>query len=477
MPGGLDAFVVEAWLAAGPSIPVTVTFLPVGHDGSGLFQSRFDLRAGYNRFVLPYADIAVRVDLSDHFLIQIEPVGDAAGREVVFGLIDFVRFAADAGVTMRGTSKTEGTAPAASAPVAKRARTAKCVVWDLDDTIWHGTLAEDGREALTLDPAALAAIIEFDRRGILQSIASKNDPEAALAALTTFGVRDYFLFPQIGWSPKSAGVRQIAEQLDIGLDTFVFIDDQPFERGEVGETLPQVTVLLQTDIPSLLASPLFDVPATPESGKRRAMYQTEERRHASFAASDTDYVTFLRDCRIRLEISDLTSAHQERAYELSQRTNQLNVSGTKYSRDDIKALMSPSSKQQAFILRCEDRFGDYGVIGMCVTDRRLPRVQSFMMSCRAQRKRVEESFFAWLCREMISARSGGVLEVSYRRTERNQAVVRMLEQLGFGYRAKDDHTGTFARPVGVPIAEDDVVEVVDLTTARSREFSGNRTFI
>lgn len=465
-----DAFVLEAWLASGPPIPLTVTFLPVGGDESGLFQSRFDLHVGYNRFVLPMTDVATGVDLRDQFLVQIEPVGDAAGREVVFGLIDFVRFTAAAKPALGAPEEAEPAKPA-RADTAKRSRTAKCVVWDLDDTIWRGTLVEDGREALVLNPAALATIVELDRRGILQSVASRNDPDTALAALTTFGIRDYFLFPQINWGPKSAGVRQIAELLDIGLDTFVFIDDQAFERGEVGETLPEVTVLPATDIPTLLTSPLFDVPATPESAKRRALYQTEERRHATFAASDTDYVTFLRDCHIRLEISDLSVAHQERAYELSQRTNQLNVSGTKYSRDDIKKLMEPSSADHAYILRCEDRFGDYGVIGMCVINRRAARVQSFMMSCRVQRKRVEQSFFAWLSRELDAGRGGGTLEVNYRRTERNQAVVKMLEQLGFEYRAAGEQTGLFIRPLDVPIAEDDVVEVVDLSAARSPELS------
>jgi FkbH-like protein len=235
--------------------------------------------------------------------------------------------------------------------------------------------------------------------------------------------------------------------------------------------LPEVTVLPATDIPNLLTSPLFDLPVTPESAKRRAMYQTEELRHATFAGSDSDYVTFLRECLIRLEISDLSGIHEERAYELSQRTNQLNVSGTKYSRDEIKALMNPSSKDQAYMLRCEDRFGDYGVIGMCVIDRQSAHVHSFMLSCRVQRKRVEQSFFGWLSRQPRSTNPDAAIEVSYSKTERNGAVVEMLEQLGFDYRPDGENAGTFVRPLGVPIAEDDVVEIVDLTAARSRELS------
>jgi FkbH-like protein len=454
--GRIDAFVVEAWLESGPLLPLTVTF--VDDSEHGLLQSGFHLRPGYNRLELPYAEIAARVDLNRAFRVQIEPVGDAIGREVTFGLIDFVRFTA--------VEKGEADELGGNAKSARKTRVAKCVVWDLDDTLWRGTLAEDGHEALALDPAALATIVELDRRGILQSIATKNDPDAALAALHALNIRAYFLFPQIGWGPKSVSIKRIAELLDIGLDTFVFIDDQPFERGEVGETLPEVTVLPASDIPNLLTSPLFDVPATAESAKRRAMYQTEELRHATFAGSDTDYVTFLRQCRIRLEISDLSALHEERAYELSQRTNQLNISGTRYSRDDIKALLQPSSNCRAYILRCEDRFGDYGVIGMCVVDRQSARVRSFMMSCRVQRKRVEQSFFAWLSGQLSSDRLGTALVVDYRKTPRNGAAVKMLEELGFEYRPESENAGTFVRPLRVPIADDDVVDIVDLTATR-----------
>src|SRR5262249_59407229 len=169
-------------------------------------------------------------------------------------------------------------------------------------TIWHGTLAEDGPEALVLDPVAVSTIVELDRRGILQSIASKNDPEITLATLEKFKLREYFLFPQIGCDPKSDSLKRIAEMLDIDLNTFVFIDDQPFERGEVLEALPMVTVLPDAEIPRLLTSPLFDVPATAESAKRRSMYQVEELRQSTFTSSGTDYLTFLYGCRSQLVI-------------------------------------------------------------------------------------------------------------------------------------------------------------------------------
>lgn len=462
----IDAFVLEAWLPPDMPLSLTITFLAAGVTRTGMFQAPVHLQPGYNRITLPHFEISARLDLNGPFLVQIEPVGDAAGREIVLGVVDFVQFCV--GSIQQAAARTNAASAAASADnkSGARPRTAKCIVWDLDETIWRGTLAEDGCESLKLDPVAVSTIMELDRRGILQSVASKNDPETALAALRVFKLRDYFLFPQIGWGPKSAAVKRIAELLDIGLDTFVFVDDQAFERGEVGETLPEVTVLPQTEVPTLLTNPLFDVPVTPESAKRRAMYQTEELRHTTFANSDADYVTFLRESLIKLEVLDLAQALEERAYELSQRTNQLNVSGRKYSRDEIRSLMCPSSKYRAYMLRCEDRFGDYGVIGMCVVDEQSARVHAFMMSCRVQRKHVEQSFFAWLAGRFASNKSIGDMEIVYRRTQRNQPIKVMLGGLGFEYRPEDDSRGRFVRSLKEPIAEDDVVQVVDHTTQR-----------
>jgi FkbH-like protein len=458
----LSGFMLEAFSPTPPPFALLLTILPLGPDENESFQCRVPIGRGYNRMFVPLGGISARVDLDRSFLIQIEPVGDFEGHELVFGLIDFVRLKPDSAIRQRilGESDDDQSADRSSH---KAKKMVKCVVWDLDDTLWRGTLAEDGAGALTVDPVVLSTIKELDRRGILQSAASKNDPEPALAALVALGVRDYLLFPQIGWGPKSQSVAHIAELLDIGLDTFIFVDDQPFERGEVGETLPEVTVMSALDIPDMLSLPRLDVPITAESGKRRAMYQTEERRLATFEDSGTDYLTFLCGCFIRLEIDLLSSVSEARAYELSQRTNQLNVSGTRYSREDIASLMSGEGETDTFMLTCSDRFGDYGIIGMCVLDRRQARVQAFMMSCRVQRKRVEQAFFSWLVTHLEASGQHDVIEVDYRKTERNGTIVKMLQELGFDLRMESEDRGLFTRRLDEPFVEDDVVEIVDNT--------------
>ena len=108
--------------------------------------------------------------------------------------------------------------------------TIKCVIWDLDNTIWDGTLLEDS--SVSLKPRIGEVLEELDRRGILHSIASRNDYDQAMAKLQEFGIADYFLYPEIRWDAKSLSVRLIQEHLNIAYDTLLFIDDQPFERDD-----------------------------------------------------------------------------------------------------------------------------------------------------------------------------------------------------------------------------------------------------
>src|SRR5581483_5052110 len=117
-------------------------------------------------------------------------------------------------------------------------KTMKCVVWDLDNTLWNGTLLEDGQ--VTLREEIVHTIKLLDARGILHSIASKNSYEAAMAMLQQLGVSEYFLYPQINWNSKASSIREIAKAINIGLDTIAFVDDQAFERAEVAFQIPEV---------------------------------------------------------------------------------------------------------------------------------------------------------------------------------------------------------------------------------------------
>ena len=156
-----------------------------------------------------------------------------------------------------------------TASPSKHEKEFKCVVWDLDDTLWSGTLLEQDR--LTLRPEVERVLRELDSRGILHSIASKNDRATAMAKLTELGIAQYFLYPQISWNAKSVGLAEIRDRLNIGMDTILFIDDQAFERDEVRSVHPELTILdAAADPASLLTLPrLMPRFITEDSARRR----------------------------------------------------------------------------------------------------------------------------------------------------------------------------------------------------------------
>jgi FkbH-like protein len=438
-----DAFVVETW-ARRPE-PFTLTILNDADPGGRLFQTQIAAGPGYRLETIPVARIAAQVDLDAPYLVQIEPVGNAEGVEAVFGVCDFVALK---------------TAPPAAA--LSTDRPAKVVVWDLDETLWTGTLAEDGIAGVTPRPEAVEAIRMLDERGVLQSIASKNDAAEAREALEAFGLADYFLHPQAHWSPKSGSVAAIARALDLSLDSLVLIDDQPFERAEVQTAHPMVRTLPHTAVCALAAHPWFYLPVTTESRNRRHFYRQESQRTAAYERAGGDYLVFLQASDITLTIAPLESADVERVYELSQRTNQLNFNGARFSRAEVEALVGDPARA-AFVLRCADRFGDYGLIGFAVTELGAGRLSDFFMSCRVQRKRVEHAAFAWLSARMADAGADD-MRAAFTPQPRNGAAKALLDDLGFAPL----QGGERRRALSAPIPEADVVRVLAPVVSRRR---------
>lgn len=449
-----STFIIEGWLEHDEVVTMTVSMHPWDKTKEGIFQSQFTFQKGYNRKVIPIADIQRSLRLDIPFAIQIEVVGEVPRQPVIFGMVEFAEL-------------SEAQAPANYASTVGKPKTAKCVVWDLDDTVWNGILAEDGIEGLELNQDAVEAIKMLDARGILNSVSSKNDEATAKAALDHFGLSEYILFPQINWGPKSESIRRIAESLDIGIDTFVFVDDQPFERAEVSAAHAALTVMEPGAVSSFAQNPLFDVPLTAESGKRRMLYRDEEKRQKAATIAGTDYLGFLRSCAIQLEIAPVTASSAERIYELTQRTNQLNVTGARFSREQVAQFVKGGDTRNGFVLNCRDNFGDYGIIGFCVLDCKLPSIEAFFMSCRVQRKRVEHAFFAWLSR-YLQHNSHGNLSITYRKTAKNDASVRLFQDLGFTLHMSSDETGIFHRSLEDPWPDHDIVMIKDHITALDR---------
>lgn len=406
-----DHFVVECYNPGHKTIKLTVTIRNRHpHQTNHPYLGLIELTPGYSRSRLPYAEIARHIEPSIPFEVEMVP-NDTDDTLLYFGLMEFV---------------CEKKAALKTTPKAKKW---KCIVWDLDNTLWDGTLIEDGAERLKLRQAVVDVIKETDKRGILHSVASKNNPADALAVLKQYGLEEYFLHPQISWNPKSQAVARIAQQLNIGLDSIAFVDDQPFEREEVQSSLPQVHTVDAREAAGIPGRSECDVPVTEEGSRRRQLYRDQEARSVQLKAHNGDYLAFLKDCQIRLDIERLSPANLERVFELAQRTNQMNFSGNRYPKDELEAVLHAASRA-TYVMRCEDRFGSYGIVGFGVVDSSEPRLLDLMFSCRIQGKRVEHTVISHLLRKYANVGTDGFF-VNYRWTEKNAASGKVFDDLGF----------------------------------------------
>src|SRR3954449_7180047 len=314
-------------------------------------------------------------------------------------------------------------------PKTKKPKGVKCVVWDLDHTVWNGILLED--ERVELRPGVLELIRALDERGILQSVASRNDRERAMARLEALGIADYFLHPQIDWSAKGQNVERIAQKLNIGLDTFLFIDDQPFEREEVAFACPAVRTLDAADLSGLLERPELNPEfITDDSRQRRRMYQADiERQQAEegFAGPSEE---FLRTLQMRFTLGPCGEDDLQRAEELTVRTNQLNTTGYTYGYDELDELRR-SPRHQLLISSLEDRHGSYGKIGLTLIEmgEEVWTVKLLLMSCRVMSKGVGTIMIHHVLR--MAKEAGVKLRAEFVSNDRNRQMLITYRFAGF----------------------------------------------
>lgn len=308
-------------------------------------------------------------------------------------------------------------------------RQVKCVVWDLDDTVWDGTLLE-GDEIKLREP--VRRVIEvLDQRGILHSIASRNESQPTVAALRRMGIEDFFLYPQIGWNPKSESIKAIAKALNLGLDAFAFVDDQAYEREEVAFSLPQVMLLDAADVASFPEmaemNPRF---VTDDSRRRRAMYRADQHRQVAEGTFEGPQEAFLSTLGMRLVIAPASEDDLQRAEELTVRTHQLNSTGYTYDYEALDAFRR-SDDHDLWIAELEDRFGSYGKIGLALVQRaqRAWTLKLFLMSCRVMSRGVGSILLNWLLARSTAA--GVPLRAEFVPTGRNRIMYVTYRFAGF----------------------------------------------
>jgi methoxymalonate biosynthesis protein len=350
------------------------------------------------------------------------------------------------------------------------ARIVKCVVWDIDNTLLNGVYLESGDTLPAADPVTAAALAEFAARGILNAIASKNPPEAAAHVARVTGRE--FAAVECGWGRKSDAVARIAADLGIGTDSLAFVDDDPYERAEVGAALPEVLVLAPEEVTDAATWPEFGVTAaTGEARRRGDMYAARRRRRdaqRAFAGSPED---FLRSAGTQVTIAAASVADAPRLHELAARTRQFNSAGQALTEAEFAALIaqeSPSAdsggsrprvdgqgsgdgvmgafrpsggsggsppRVDTSTVRLRDAFGDDGIVGTSVTSRGADgtwTVRLLAMSCRAMGRGVIGALLTWLLRE---AAREGAHQVAVPCVLNDRNVPLRLALTGAGFRA------------------------------------------
>ncbi|WP_394849553.1 HAD-IIIC family phosphatase [Pendulispora brunnea] len=305
----------------------------------------------------------------------------------------------------------------------------KCVIWDLDNTVWDGILLEDTHVRVRED--AVRAIRALDERGILHSIASRNDPEVAMAKLRELGLEEYFLYPQIHWGNKSASVQAIAKALNFGIDAIAFVDDQPFERDEVSFAHPQVRCIDAADVARLADLPEMNPRfITDDSRVRRQMYQADIQRKLVEDAHQGSPDEFLASLGMQFVIARAQEEDLKRAEELTVRTNQLNATGYTYSYDELAAFRQ-SPNHDLLIAGLNDKYGTYGKIGLALVEKgpEVWTLKLLLMSCRVMSRGVGTVLLNHIIHRARDA--GARLRAEFVATDRNRQMYITYKFAGF----------------------------------------------
>lgn len=324
----------------------------------------------------------------------------------------------------------------------------KCLVLDLDNTLWGGVLGEDLIGGIKLGREYPGNVFrEFHRqilalrdRGVLLAIASKNDEADARDALERHPDAllrpDHFAAMQIHWHDKAISLRAIARDLNIGTDALVFFDDNPVEREWVRSQLPEVCVVDVPESPlgyadALDASGAFDQLQVVGEDARRAVMYSEETKRELLRQRTPDVAEFLRELGTEVTVGLVGPDDLPRVVQLLGKTNQFNLTTRRHGAGEVQGLID--SGAIALWLRASDRYGDHGLVGAAITvpeDGERWRIDVLLMSCRILGRGIEQAFFASLV-GAVQRRHGRQLIGEYRPTAKNHIVAGFYRDAGF----------------------------------------------
>jgi FkbH-like protein len=327
----------------------------------------------------------------------------------------------------------------------------KCLVLDLDNTLWGGVLGESGIHGVKVGhgDGESEAFYDFQNRirslknrGILLGVCSKNNPadvEEMFDQRTDMPLQlEDFSALEVSWEMKHEGIKRIADKLNIGLDSMVFVDDNPAECELIWQMLPQVeTILLPSDpsvYPALLDSFYgFDKTQITSEDQVKSRQYAEGENRVKHQASFEDLESYLESLQTEITIALVSEKEKMRAHQLFSKTNQFNVTTKRYSMAEVENLIAQDSCD-LYTVQATDRFGDLGIIGLCLVDNTnqdTAFIDSFILSCRAMGRGIETAMVNFIKQEYFGRRGVSSLSALFIPTKKNMPAQQFYPDQGF----------------------------------------------
>lgn len=324
----------------------------------------------------------------------------------------------------------------------------KCIVLDLDNTLWGGIVGEDGIRGIHLSHTYPGncfrefqkELLKLYHRGVILAINSKNNEVDALEVIDTHPDmmlrRKHFSAFKINWNDKVSNMRALAEELNIGIDSMIMIDDNPIECEQVRQLLPECEVICLPKEPYLIPHIIELLPGienirlTDEDKKKGEMYQTQIARKQHENTYD-NLDDFLKSLDLEVDISAAVSFSIPRIAQLTQKTNQMNLTTRRYTEADITALIN-NLDTFVFSVGTKDKFGDNGIVGVVILkfQKKECKIDTFLLSCRVIGRNIEESMMSFIA-DFAKERGATILLGEYLPTVKNKPAAGMYEKFQF----------------------------------------------
>lgn len=332
----------------------------------------------------------------------------------------------------------------------------KCIILDLDNTLWGGVIGDDGLENIQIGTLGIGKAFtrfqkwlkELKNRGIILAVCSKNDESIAKIPFLQhpemeLKLDDIAVF-MANWNSKSDNINQIKKILNIGFESMVFLDDNPAEREIVRSFLPEVYVPeLPIDpayyLPFLISQNLFETTSYTQNDTSRTKQYQEEAKRVELSQSITNMDDYLKSLKMKVKIQPFQDIDIERIAQLTQRSNQFNLRTVRYSNSEIIEIQRDSTYVTASV-EMQDKFGTYGLISAVIikTDSEKANIDTWVMSCRVLKRGVEETLMNYIVSQLIN-RNISQLNGEYIPTAKNELVRDLLPNLGFSLETPDNY--------------------------------------